>query len=353
MSNNLSIFFLILVLSFICTFEDDNLESFSKLVIKRAYGDLKELQNQETITLSFVFSLKLNPKNLTNLVLSKDGKDYKPETKCFETEKRSDQTLVKCKLDLSELSHGTYKITSFTYKKRVYYSRAIIKILKYKKIISDIKLINFEASKIIEYKHESLKLLFDREFDYRNINHIQIQSESRKKFKLKAKCSTYENKLYCGADFFVKCGKYKLVYVSNGEEIITSDKEFFFDIQEDIVHLTKAYNYYGADITNSRHNSIRFFFDQNIEEDYGYFTKFSFTNVETGKTYDSYDFRRLYGSTGRSDQDDYIFDFHKFPPGEYYINYVYKLRSYHSKIKIRIEPVKKVDLSRIYQDRDL
>lgn len=353
MSNNLSIFFLILVLSFICTFEDDNLESFPKLVIKRAYGDLKELQNQETITLSFVFSLKLNPKNLTNLVLSKDGKDYKPETKCFETEKRSDQTLVKCKLDLSELSHGTYKITSFTYKKRVYYSKAKIKILKYKKIISNIKLINIEASKILEYKHESLKLLFDREFDYGNINHIQIQSESKKKYKLKAHCYTYDNKLYCDVDFFVKGGKYKLVYVSNGEEIITSDKDFFFDIQEDIVHLTDAFNYYGADITNSRHNLIRFFFDQNIEKDYGYFTKFSFTNVETGKTYDSYDFRRLYGTNGQSNQDDYIFDFHKFPPGEYYINYVYKLRSYHSKIKIRIEPVKEVDLSRIYIDRDL
>lgn len=261
---------------------------------------------------------------------------------------------VKCNLDLAELSFGTYKISSFTYKKRIYSSKAIIKILRYKSKVSEIKLINFEALKIIEYKgQQSVKLVFDHEFDYRNINHIQIQSESKKKYNLVARCSTYENKLYFSADYFVKGGKYKLVYVSNGEEIITSDKDYFFDIQENIVHLTQAYNYYGADITNSRHNLIRFFFDINIEKDYGYFTEFSFTNVETGKTYVSYDFRRLYGSTGSSNQDDYIFDFHKFPPGEYYINYVYKLRSYHSKIKIRIEPVKEVDLSRIYRDRDL
>ena len=86
--------------------------------------------------------------------------------------------------------------------------------------------------------------------------------------------------------------------------------------------------------------------------DYGYFTEFSFTNVKTGKIYKSYDFRRLYGSNGRSNQDDYIFDLHEVPPGDYYVGYVYKLRSYHSKVKIKIEPVQKIDLSKIYQDYD-
>ena len=34
------------------------------------------------------------------------------------------------------------------------------------------------------------------------------------------------------------------------------------------------------------------------------------------------------------------------------INYVYKLRRYNTKLKIQIEPLKPVDLSKIYQDLD-
>lgn len=85
---NLSLFFMVLVLSFIYTFEDDNLESFPKLVIRKAYGDLKEHLIDQTITLSFLFSLEINPKNLTHLVFSKDGKNYKLETRCFGTENK-------------------------------------------------------------------------------------------------------------------------------------------------------------------------------------------------------------------------------------------------------------------------
>ena len=354
MPKMLVIFLLILNLSFIFTFEGNELNDFSKLTIKKAYGDLREHQRQQIIILSIVPSLKLNPENVTNLEFTKDGKHYKPETKCFETENRNIETIVKCELNLLELSKGTYIIKSFNYKNKNYPSKAKIEILASERKISDIKLIGFKGKEIVEYQRsQNIDLLFDRELDYKKINYIEIQSDIRKKSKIIINCSIYKGEAYCSANFFVKGGKYKIMYVSYGDEIINSDKEISFDIKEDIVHLKTAYNYYGADITNSRHNSIRFFFDENIVTDYGYFTKFSFTNVKTGKTYDSYDFRRVYGSTGISNQDDYIFDFDKFPPGEYYINYVYKLRSYHSKIKINIEPVKKIDLSKIYQDRDL
>ena len=355
MPNKLVIFFLFLNLSFIYTLGDNNeSEDLPELTIKEAYGELREHERQQIIILSIVPPLKLNPKNLTNLEFTKDGKYYKPETKCFEAENRNSETIVKCELNLVELSHGSYIINSFNYKKKKYSSKAKIEILESEGKIADIKLIGFEGRRIVEYrKSQSISLLFDHEFDYKKINYIEIQSDERKKYKIMIHCNVYERKVHFEADFYVKGGKYRIIYVSYGDEIITSDKDLFFDVQEDIVHLTKAYNFYAAAITNSRHNSIKFYFDENIDKDYGYFTKFSFTNVQTGETYDSYDFRRLFGSIGIGDQDEYLFDFHNFPPGEYYINYVYKLRSYHSKIKINIEPVENKDLSKIYQDRDL
>jgi hypothetical protein len=152
----------------------------------------------------------------------------------------------------------------------------------------------------------------------------------------------------------IKGGKYKILYVSYGDTIIKTKNEddLFLNVRDNIINLKQAYNYYGGVFTNSRHNIILFKFDDTCENDYGYFTEFSFTNVNTGKTYESNDFRRVYGSTGYSQSDQYIFDFHEFPPGDYYINYAYKRRRYNTKIKITIEPIQIVDLSKIYQDLD-
>ena len=355
MSNKLFIFFLIFTLSFYYTFESEELEANSKLVIIKADGELREYQRQQIITLTIVPSTKMNPKNLTNLEFTKDGKNYKPKTKCFEAANKYYETLVKCELDLGELSHGNYIISSFNYKNKNYPSKAKIEILKPKKKVSDIKLLNVKASyNLIEYrKRQSIKFLFDLGVDYEKINYIEVQSDSGKKYNINTQCNLYGNPERCEADFFIKGGKYKIIYVSYGEEIITSDEDLFFDVQENIIKLKNAYNFFWAPISNSRHSIISFYFDENCDNDYGYFTKFSFTNVKTGKTYDSYDFRRVYGSTGFGNSENFIFDLHKLPPGEYYINYVYKLRSYNTKFKINIEPVKTTDLSKIYQDQDL
>ena len=209
-------------------------------------------------------------------------------------------------------------------------------------------------SKIIEYESErgAIYIEFNSQVNLNRINFIEIQSNKRKRYIINTECHLDNNEIYCLAYFNVKGGEYKIMSVSYGDEIINPNRDLFFNIEENIAHLKEAYQYYSGVINNSKHSCIRFFFDNNIELDYGFFTEFSFTNVKTGKIYKSYDFRRLYGSNGRSNQDDYIFDLHEVPPGDYYVGYVYKLRSYHSKVKIKIEPVKKIDLSKIYQDYD-
>ena len=117
MFKNLFIFCFILSISFIGIHSEENEELLSKLTIIKVSGELKEHQRQQIISLSFIPPIKLNPKNLTDLELKKEGKSYNPETKCFESEVTSKRTLIKCKLDLSDISYGTYEINSFNYKK--------------------------------------------------------------------------------------------------------------------------------------------------------------------------------------------------------------------------------------------
>jgi hypothetical protein len=90
----------------------------SKITIMKALGKLRENQRQQMITLSIVPSLKLNPHNITNLEFARDGKYYKPKAKCFKAEYVLSETLVKFELDLSEISVGTYIISSFYYQKK-------------------------------------------------------------------------------------------------------------------------------------------------------------------------------------------------------------------------------------------
>ena len=354
MSNMKFIFLLFFTISFVYTSENNELEVHNKLRLVKAEGELIEYQRKQIITLSFKSSLKIIAIDLIDLIFAKDGKNYKIKTKCFEVDNKHYENSVKCEIDLVELAYGIYIINSFRYKNKIYLSKVKIEILKKEKKISNIKLINLWKEEIIEYRlFQSIKLLFDNKINANIIKYIKIQSDAGKRYNINTRCSIYEDKLYCSADFSVKGGKYKIIYVSYGEEIITSKEDLFFDIKESIIHLKNAYNDFGAPIANSRHSMIQFTFDKNIENDYGYFIQFSFTNVKNGKTYYSYDFRRVFGATGFSNSERFIFDFHKIPPGDYYINYVYKFRSYHSKVIIRIEPVEIIDLSKIYQDRDL
>lgn len=353
MSKKTYILFLILFLTYINA--NESLDTYPKeMTIIKASGDLKENQKQQILTLSIFPPFRIKPENLTNIELEKGGKNYKPKTKCFHSEYVHDKTLIKCELDLSGISSGTYIISSFFYKKKMYFSRAKIEISQSEKKISDIKLINIVANNIYEYrKYQNLQLIFDKEVEVDKLNFIEIITNTKKRYKININCYIYNDELSCGSDISVKGGKYKINYVRYGDAIIETKDDLFLNIKDNIINLQSAYNCLGGSISNSRHNIICFSFDDNCENDYGYFTEFSFTNVRTHKTYHSYDHRRVHDSgTGYSSGEQFIFDFHEFEPGEYYINYVYKLRRYNTKFKINIEPLKPVDLSKIYQDLD-
>ena len=88
------------------------------MTIIKASGDLKENQKQKILTLSIFPPFRIKPENLTNIELEKGGKSYKPKTKCFHSEYVHDKTLIKCELDLSGISSGTYIINSFFIKKK-------------------------------------------------------------------------------------------------------------------------------------------------------------------------------------------------------------------------------------------
>ena len=94
-----------------------SLDTYPKeMTIIKASGDLKENQKQQILTLSIFPPFRIKPENLTNIELEKGGKNYKPKTKCFHSEYVHDKTLIKCELDLSWISSGTYIISSFFYK---------------------------------------------------------------------------------------------------------------------------------------------------------------------------------------------------------------------------------------------
>ena len=119
MSKKPYILFLILCLT--CINANENLEAYPKeMTIIKASGYLKENQIKQIITLSIFPTFKIKPENLTNIELQKGGKNYKPKTKCFHSEYFHDKTLVKCELDLSGISSGTYKISSFFIKENVF-----------------------------------------------------------------------------------------------------------------------------------------------------------------------------------------------------------------------------------------
>ena len=163
----------------------------------KAFGELRENQRQQMITLSIVPSFKLNPHNITNLEFARDGKYYKPKTKCFKAEYVLGETLVKCELDLSEISVGTYIISSFYYQKKIYHSKAKVEVLEQEKKVSDIKLINIEEIySIYEYrKRQSIKLSFDNGVDIEKLNFIEIESDNKKniKFLLNAICTKMQS----------------------------------------------------------------------------------------------------------------------------------------------------------------
>ena len=117
MSKKPYILFLILFLTYINA--DEYLEAYpNEMTIIKASGDLKENQIEQIITLSIFPPFRIKPEYLTNIELEKGGKNYKPKTKCFYSEKVHDETLIKCELDLSGISSGTYIINSFFYKKK-------------------------------------------------------------------------------------------------------------------------------------------------------------------------------------------------------------------------------------------
>ncbi len=117
MSKKPYILFLILFLTYINA--NESLDTYPKeMTIIKASGDLKENQIEEIITLSIFPPFRIKPEYLTNIELEKGGKNYKPKTKCFHSEKVHDETLIKCELDLSGISSGTYIINSFFYKKK-------------------------------------------------------------------------------------------------------------------------------------------------------------------------------------------------------------------------------------------
>ena len=225
MLNKIYIFCLILSLVYI--YAEEDLEISSKITIMKAFGELRENQRQQMITLSIVPSFKLNPHNITNLEFARDGKYYKPKTKCFKAEYILGETLVKCELDLSEISVGTYIISSFYYQKKIYHSKAKVEILEQEKKVSDIKLINIEEIySIYEYrKRQSIKLSFDNGVDIEKLNFIEIESDNKRKYKVSIRCNTYQDTIRCDSDIFVKGGKYKILYVSYGDTIIKTKNE--------------------------------------------------------------------------------------------------------------------------------
>ena len=117
MSKKPHILFLILFLTYINA--DEYLEAYpNEMTIIKASGDLKENQIEQIITLSIFPPFRIKPEYLKNIELEKGGKNYKPKTKCFHSEKVHDETLIKCELDLSGISSGTYIINSFFIKKK-------------------------------------------------------------------------------------------------------------------------------------------------------------------------------------------------------------------------------------------
>ena len=117
MSRKPYILFLILFLTYINA--NESLDTYPKeMTIIKASGDLKENQKQQILTLSIFPPFRIKPENLTNIELEKGGKSYKPKTKCFHSEYVHDKTLIKCELDLSGISSGTYIISSFFIKRK-------------------------------------------------------------------------------------------------------------------------------------------------------------------------------------------------------------------------------------------
>lgn len=80
-----------------------------------------------------------------------------------------------------------------------------------------------------------------------------------------------------------------------------------------------------------------------------YFRRFFFINIKTNKNYDI-DFKYYTNLNAIHRGIKMMFDLHKLPPGEYFVNFEYKRRIYNTKYKIVIIKAKRLEISELYYD---
>ena len=327
--------------------ENDN---FIRTIVK-ATGDLYENLKSQKIELSIVPPFNIKPKKLYNFVITRGYKSYKIPLNCSKVQHQHLSSLVTCDIDIYKVPIGTYPISSFNYSNIKYMSTASIKIKEVdNKKISDIKLTNLTYKDLKEYQKDSpfrMMFYFSDKIDIEKIAAIKFEDEEKNEYKMQIHCHKEDyDEMKCFGDMIYKAGVYNIIYLQYEKEIIKPSHDLNFILNEDILEIEEARNYYGRDICTDRLNTLLIHFKNFIT--YIYFTKIIFRNIETNKIYEP-SFEFLFdpwsgGSTGLQ----LLLDFHRIPPGKYYIDFVYKRRLTKTNTILEIKKCEHYDYSELY-----
>lgn len=314
--------------------------------IEEAFGNLKEYNKEQII--SFKISPSIDPNELSNIEITKDKEKFQLKTTCFLDNQYSEEDLIKCYLDLSKISFGTYKVINFNYKNIKYSTNILFEIYEDESQGTlDIQLTGISED-LREYQEsQNFELFFSKSIKQPSrIIRMKYINQNNKKYSVPIRCSRIEYSTVsysCLGDFHNKVGKYKILnilyYNETNEYVnINTNKDLYFNIKEDILELKRVY----GEAHNEKFNILGLIFKNNAYRKY--FSQFFLRSVKENKDF-NVDFKFVNTYNGGSSDEKIMIDLSKIPLGEYYVNFIYKRHVHINTAVINIEQVENIDIS--------
>ena len=237
--NSIKLSLLVFYLTVFISSSDSNLEGNPQNLfhfnIEQVSSVLYEKENNQEI-IFLVPNFFIKPSNLKEIILKKEGKNelYPLNLKCDIKIDISIYSYIKCQIDLSEISHGFYRIISFSYDNKKYINKPLIPfvILKNDDKPKDIDLTNVLAN-VTEYMdNQFIKLIFANSINIipQLIKHIEIENNNEH-YNIKLNCNNKlkDNSINCLGDFKeVKANKYIIKKLNYNNKDINIMKEISF-----------------------------------------------------------------------------------------------------------------------------
>ena len=214
----------------------------SPLNIAQVSGLLYEKRSQQDIML-IIPRTKINPFDIEQVVIEQEEEKtvYLSQLKCDYKKEKNGNSYVKCKIDLSNVPSGFYKIILLFYKNKHYAIHNMLPflILGNNPEEKPLELIDAFATNVTEYSsYQEIKLLFSKTVYPSSINHIDIVNNRNEHFNVYVSCVIrYNNSFIRCHGYFdkIRADKYLITRVENSDSFNNytyPSRNIYIQIQE-------------------------------------------------------------------------------------------------------------------------